>query len=133
MKLLTRNTDYAIRAVCYLARRREGIISVSELVKSLKVPRPFLRKILQILSKKGLIRSCRGIGGGFALAVSPEKIFITDIIEIFQGPLKINECILKKNLCPNVKVCPLKKKIDDIAKYVESELRSITILSLIKG
>ena len=132
VKMLTRNTDYAVRAICHMAKRGEGVISVTELVKKLKIPRPFLRKLLQTLNKEGVVRSHKGIGGGFELALAPSRIFLTDIIEAFQGPLTMNECIFKKKICPNVKECPLKKRIDGITRRVESELRSITIGSLIK-
>lgn len=131
MKLLTRNTDYAVRAICYMAKRAEGVISVTELVKALKIPRPFLRKILQLLSREGIVRSYKGVGGGFALGISAKKIYLIDLIRIFQGPLKVNECIFKRRICPNVRVCPLKKKIDAIGQHVESELKAITIGSLI--
>ena len=131
MRLITRNTDYAIRALMFVAEHKEEIISVSELVKNLKIPRPFLRKILQILNKKGLLKSYKGMGGGFMLALPPNKIFLVDLIEIFQGPLKLNECIFKKRICPNTKICLLKKKIDAVERYVISELKSITVASLL--
>ena len=56
MKLITRDTDYAIRALCFIARFKKKIVSVSELVKVLKIPRPFLRKILQTLNKKRILK-----------------------------------------------------------------------------
>lgn len=132
MKMLTRNTDYAVRAMCYMAKKGRGVISVTELVASLKIPRPFLRKILQELTKKGLVKSYKGIGGGFKLGSSPDRIFLVDLIEVFQGPLCINECIFKKRACPNTSECPLKKRIDSIERKVEAELRTITIGSLLK-
>ena len=132
MKLITRNTDYAVRALCFIVKKKQEIITVSMLTKKLKIPKPFLRKILQILNKNKILRSLKGQGGGFILAVSPDKIFLVDLIEIFQGALKINECIFKKRICPNVKTCVLKKKIDRIERYVVSELESITIASLIR-
>ena len=55
MRLINRNTDYAVRAISYISRQEEKVISVSELVEKIKVPRPFLRKILQILNKKGIL------------------------------------------------------------------------------
>ena len=63
MRLITRNTDYAVRALSYISRQEEKVISVSELVKKIKVPRPFLRKILQTLNKKGILISYKGQGG----------------------------------------------------------------------
>jgi len=131
MKLITRNTDYAVRALCYIARHEQGIISVSELERELEIPRPFLRKILQILNKNGLLRSYKGKGGGFTLALPPNRIFLVDLMEIFQGPVKLNECIFKKRVCPNKKTCPLKRKMDAIEEHVASELKSITIASLL--
>ncbi|MBL7129936.1 MAG: Rrf2 family transcriptional regulator [Candidatus Omnitrophica bacterium] len=132
MKLITRDTDYAVRALCFIAKQKEDIVSVAELVEKLRIPRSFLRKILQILNKKRILKSHRGQGGGFVLAISPGKIFLVNLIKIFQGSLKINECIFKNRICPNLKKCILKKKIDTIEKYVISELKSITIASLLK-
>lgn len=132
MKLINRDTDYAIRALCYLAKRTKEIVSVSELVKKLNIPRPFLRKILQILNKNRLLTSYKGAGGGFSLAKPAEKIFLPDLVKIFQGELKLNECIFKKRICPSVKICPLKEKLDTIELYVVKELKSINLASLLK-
>jgi len=132
MKLLTRNTDYAVRAICYLAGHDKEVVAVPELVKALKIPKPFLRKILQVLNKEGVIRSQKGIGGGFLLAKPAGKIFLVDLIRIFQGPIKLNECILQKKICPNIRACPLKKKIASIEQHVTKELNAITIGSLLR-
>lgn len=133
MKLITRDTDYAIRALMYMADKKEKIVSVSDLVKALKIPRPFLRKILQILNKKGVLKSYKGQGGGFSLALLPNKIFVVNLIEIFQGPFKLNNCLFIKDICPDVTTCRLKQKIDGIEKYVLLKLKSITVGSLLKG
>lgn len=132
MKLITRDTDYAIRALCYLAKNKMRVVSASEMVRQLKIPRPFLRKILQALNKKKILKSCKGLGGGFILNVPIEDIVIIDLIKIFQGSLKINECFFKRSLCPNTKNCVLKKKIDNIEKYVISQLSDINLTSLLR-
>ncbi|MCK4532915.1 Rrf2 family transcriptional regulator [bacterium] len=131
MKLITRDTDYAVRALCFISGSKKNRVSVGELVGVLKIPRPFLRKILQILNKKKLLKSYKGQGGGFALVKSHDKILLTDLMKIFQGPLKLNECVFKKQVCPNIKTCKLKKKIDKIEKYVISELKGITLAHLL--
>lgn len=132
MKLITRDTDYAIRAICFIAKDSNKLSSTVELVKGLDIPRPFLRKLLQTLSKKGILKSYRGSRGGFILSKNPSRIFLTDIIKIFQGPLVLNECLLKKLQCPNVKKCVLRQKINKIEKYVLRELKSITVDCLLK-
>ena len=132
MKLITRDTDYALRSLCFIAKSKENIVTVTELTGKLRVPYPFLRKILQVLNRKGVLRSVKGQGGGFMLAKDPALIFLTDIMQIFQGELKLNECSLKKLICPERKTCPLRKKISGIERYVLGELNSISIASLIK-
>ena len=132
MKLITRDTDYALRAICFIVKQKNKIVAVGELVKELKIPRPFLRKILQVLNKKGILVSYKGKGGGFSLAKPAEKIYLSDLMRIFQGRFQLNECLFKKVLCPNIRKCPLRKKMDKIEGYVIRELKPITIASLLR-
>ena len=132
MKLITRNTDYALRALCFIAQHQGKIVTVTDLVKELGIPRPFLRKILQTLNKKKLLKSVKGKGGGFLLAKSTDKIFLTDLMRIFQGRLSLNDCLLKKLICPHTRSCWLRKKILRIEDYVFNELGSVTLTSLLK-
>lgn len=131
MKLITRDTDYAVRALCYIATGRNKITPASELVRGLKIPRPFLRKILQTLNRRRLLISYKGQGGGFKLGRPANKIFLLELMEIFQGRFKLNECLFKKRLCPNLKTCILSRRITQIEKYVCRELDAITLAHLI--
>ena len=133
MKLITRDTDYAVRALCYIAKNKQKRFSVDDLVLKLGIPKAFLRKILQILTKKGILKSYKGQGGGFSLEISPKKISLLDLIEAFQGKLRLNECTFRKEICQHIKTCGLKKKIDRIQKYVISELKNVTLECLLKG
>ena len=133
MKLITRDTDYAARALCFIAESKERIVPVSTLVNKLRMPRPFLRQILQVLNKKGILKSYKGLGGGFQLAISPKQIFLVDLIRIFQGPLKLNECIFKKKICPSKNTCSLRARINTIEKEVILDLGSISIASLLNA
>lgn len=129
MKLITRNTDYALRALCYISKRRD-LISVDELVKELGVPRPFMRKILQRLNKERILESYKGQGGGFKLKVPPAKIFIIRIMRIFQGQVGLNGCFLKKDICPDKGRCVLRKKIHAIEDDLFERLKQINVASL---
>ena len=132
MSLINRNTDYAVRAICFMAKNNKSRTSVVDLVRNLRIPGPFLRKILQALNKKGILKSYKGKDGGFLLVDSPDKIFLLDLMNIFQGKLKLNQCLFKKSICPNIKTCPLREKLTEIEEYVLSELESINIASLLK-
>ena len=131
MKLITRNTDYAVRALCYIARQAERSVSAAEMVAQLKIPRPFLRKILQTLSGEGLLKSTKGQGGGFSLSCSKENILLTDLIRIFQNTIQLNECVFKKKICPNRNTCVLKKEIDAIEQEALARLGRISVASLV--
>ncbi len=130
MKLITRNTDYALRAICYIAKQKK-VVTVTELVKILGVPRPFMRKILQRLGQKGILESYKGQSGGFKFKIPAHKVFIMQIMDVFQGPVSLNECFLKKNICPNQGKCILRKKIKIIEDNVLAQLKKINIASLI--
>lgn len=132
MKLITRNTDYALRAICFIACQKGRVVAVSELTEELKVPRAFLRKLLQTLNKRGILSSSRGSAGGFLLRRPQDKIFLTDLISVFQGPLCLNECFLKKKRCPEIKICPLRGRICKIERYVLGKLGTISIGSLLR-
>ncbi|MFA5144478.1 MAG: Rrf2 family transcriptional regulator [Candidatus Omnitrophota bacterium] len=132
MKLITRDTDYAVRALASIASSKKAVVSAGELAGKLRIPRPFLRKILQALNKKGIIKSIKGKSGGFSLAADPKKIYLLELMEVFQGKFRLNECLLKRRPCPNRLTCPLRKKISNIERYVVSELKSLTLASLLK-
>ncbi len=130
--LITKNTDYAIRALCSIARNGRRIVTVSELSGELDIPRPYLRRILQTLRKRGLLRSYRGRGGGFQLALFPNEIFVADLVKIFQGPLKFDRCVFRERICPDIKTCLLREEIKTMERDVVSRLKSITIASLLR-
>lgn len=131
MKLINRDTDYAVKALMHIAKNSERI-SVSELATKLDIPKPFLRKILQILNKENILNSHKGKGGGFKLAKPSKDIYLKDLIKIFQGPIKLKDCIFNQKICPDIKTCPLREKIRDIEKYVLSEIESVTLATLIE-
>ena len=130
MKLINRNTDYALRALCYISKQK-SVVTVTELVSRLGVPKPFMRKILQQLNKEKILKSYRGQRGGFKLKATPEKIYIIEIMRIFQGQMGLDRCFLKKDICPNKGKCVLRKKIRSIEENAFQQLKRINIASLI--
>ena len=131
MKLVTKDIDYAVRALFYIASSKAKVVSAAQLVKELKISRAFLRKILQLLSKHNILKSVKGKGGGFSLGLPTRKIFLNDLMKIFHGRLTFINCVFNNKVCSNKKVCPLRKKIKNIEKHVENELKEISIHSLL--
>src|SRR5512135_1502464 len=96
---ITRETDYAIRCVYYLAGKKSGVTMVDEISKEMNIPKSFLAKILQKLAKASLVKSYRGVKGGFELSRAPEEISLLGVIEAIQGPVAMNICALDSSLC----------------------------------
>jgi len=130
--MITRDTDYAIRALGCIAGSDKSAFSVRDLTKQLGIPRPFLRKLLQVLTKKGFLKSYKGKGGGFVLVKDPKKITVFDLVQIFQGPFQLSEHIIKKEVCPNIKTCKLKRHLDKIEKHVIKQLKEFSISDFLK-
>jgi len=114
-----------------MAKKRYRVVSVPELVKELRIPRPFLRKILQMLNKSKVLKSFKGSGGGFRLNKPADKIFILDLVTANQGPFELFGHTIKDEPCHNAKKCILKKKLDVIESNIKKELKNITIADLI--
>lgn len=130
MNLLTRNTDYAVRALIFMAGKAPARVSTTDLLRDLKLPRPFMRKTLQTLQKAGYLDSTKGKNGGFSLLLRPEKIALIDLITLFQGPMSMGDCLFRKKVCVCVPTCPLRKEIKVIENMALVHLRSVTIASL---
>jgi Rrf2 family protein len=131
MKLFTKNTDYAIRALIELGLNKENFISARSISKNQKIPYSFLRQILQTLIKNKIIESKEGIHGGVKLTTNPKDIKITDIIKIFQGNIELSECMFRKKICSNRPTCVLRQEIKRIENIVSNEFSKITIQTLL--
>lgn len=131
MKLINRNVDYAVRALVYIAEKSPAVVAVSEMEGPVGVPRPFLRKILQVLNKESVLVSRKGKGGGFVLANRPGEIFLKDLMGIFQGPLRSNGCGSADAPCQRHKTCRLRSKMGAIESGMLAEIEKISLKTLI--
>jgi Rrf2 family protein len=131
MKLITKETDYAIRAIMNLARGNSEFASSRDISEQEEIPLHFLRRILQVLIKKRLVESKEGIAGGVRLRSKPQDIHLTDLIKIFQGDIQLAECMFRSKICSSRKTCVLRKRICKIEDMVTREFEDITIADLL--
>jgi Rrf2 family transcriptional regulator, cysteine metabolism repressor len=130
MRFVTRDTDYALRALIYMAKLNGKTATVDEIAEKGKLPKVFLRRILQKLAEKKVLASYKGKSGGFSLLSHPEDLSVIDIMKVFQGDIDLTNCLLKGKICPDRGICSLRKKIKSINSTVIKELGKITIKSL---
>lgn len=132
MKLLTKNSDYAIRALLELARNKNDFLSSRDIAERQKIPYHFLRKTLRKLIKNNFVISKEGISGGFKIARDPGNIGIGKVIETFQGKIQLSECMFRKRLCRNRATCVLRGEIIGIEKVVYDRFHNMTIKRLVR-
>jgi Rrf2 family protein len=130
MNLLARDTDYAVRAILYMAVHKEGLVSTADLDRDLNLPRPFMRKTLQVLQKEGYLTSVKGYKGGFQLKRAAKDIYLIDLMRIFQGNISLSDCLFKKKLCECVVSCPLRRVVKSMESDLLKKLKTVTIANL---
>ena len=105
---ITRQADYALRALIFLSRLEKNEIAPTSLIaEDQKIPLSFLAKIISQLSIAGLIHTSRGARGGVSLAKPTNEISILDVVEAIDGPIFLNECTKRSSSCPFLDSCPL--------------------------
>ena len=129
--LVTRETDYAVRTVLYLARDGSRLASVTEIAQSMHIPKSFLAKLLQRLVRSNILTSMRGVNGGFQLAQKPSDITLLSIMEAVQGPAGINVCAIDSKRCKLSSSCSVHPVWVEIRKEVERRLKRATIANLL--
>ncbi len=132
MKLLNKNTDYAIRALLALAQSPDDFVSGRMIAASQSIPYAYLRRILQQLIHSGIVASKEGAGGGVRILKSADSIRVKDLIEIFQGRLQLSECMFRKKVCPNRATCALRHEVLAIEKKVNEEFGKLTLGKLLR-
>ncbi|HOG17537.1 MAG TPA: Rrf2 family transcriptional regulator [Syntrophales bacterium] len=131
---LTRRADYAIRGMVFLATKPgQEMASLKEIAAQVDVPQALLAKIFQQFGKFGLVRSCRGTGGGFILGRSPEKITLLEIVEAAEGPISMNRCLVGKGLCDREKFCTVHPVWMEVQDKMKDILGSVTLKDLAGG
>lgn len=132
MKLLTKSSDYAIRALLELAKNKNDFLSSRDIAKRQKMPYHFLRKALRELIRNNFVISKEGGGGGFKIAKDPAKIRIGKVMETFQGQTRLSECMFRKKMCRNRSACVLRVEIMAIEKLLHDRFHEITIKRLLE-
>ena len=130
---ITRQADYAVRAVLYLARlggnERAATSTVAE---EQRIPPSFLAKIISQLSIAGLLHTSRGARGGVTLARDPKDISLLEVIEAIDGPIQLNECVGEDASCTFDDNCPLRPVWSDAQNELVKRLKGTNFAHLLE-
>ncbi len=129
---ITRQADYAVRAVLYLARLdNTERAATSTVAQKQRIPPSFLAKIISQLSIAGLLHTSRGARGGVTLAREPQDITLLEVIEAIDGPIELNECVGEDASCAFDGDCPLRPVWCEAQKELVARLKSTNFQQLL--
>ncbi|KAJ51621.1 Rrf2 family protein [Clostridium tetanomorphum] len=125
---ITQEADYAIRAILILAKEGEGAkLDAKTISERGCIPLRFLLKLLRKLIKADIIKSFRGVNGGYALLKNSKDINLRQVIEAVDGPIAINRCLKSDSFCNANKNfrCTVHTHLDRVQKTLIEELEKI--------
>jgi Rrf2 family protein len=131
MLKLTKKADYGLIALKYLAERPENpALSAKDVADTYGIPAQLLAKILQQLTKSGLLRSHAGMNGGYTLAREARSISAYEVILAIDGPFFITSCSKGKKGCELTPNCTVKEPLARVNETIAGVLKSISIHDL---
>jgi Rrf2 family protein len=133
MLKLTKKADYGLIALKYLAEHPEKhALSAKDVADAYGIPAQLLAKILQQLTRRGLLRSTAGMNGGYALAREARQISAYEVILAIDGPFIITSCSKGKSGCELTPSCTIKEPLAQVNETIAGVLRSISIQDLVQ-
>ncbi|HSL31205.1 MAG TPA: Rrf2 family transcriptional regulator [Anaerolineales bacterium] len=133
MLKINRQTDYAVRVLLALARQSDGArISSSAIQQEMLIPAALMRRIVAQLARAGLLNTFPGREGGLMLPRPASEITLRDVVEAFEGPVLLSECLQVKGEddCPFQSNCPVRSKWGRVQVAMLREMAAITFESL---
>ena len=134
--MLTMKAKYALKALVILAKNGDRLMPTKAVSAQAGVPNKFLEMIMTELRNNDIVRSRRGIAGGYMLARDPAQIRIGDIMRIVDGPLALIRCASltayqKCDDCPDEEICSLRGVMLDARAAVSSVLDQRTVQDMV--
>lgn len=134
MKVSTRG-DYASRALLSLALHAQvlGPQSVRDIAQRTGLPQPYLEQILLALKGAGLVRSKRGVGGGYVLTRDPAHITLAEIVSAVDGPIQAGDFGLphENGACDHEGQCVLLSAWHEVGEYMRKHLEGYTLAEMV--
>ena len=131
--LFSKSVEYAIRAMTFLAALPPGrLAGAREISESEGIPMAFLWKILQNLARRRLIRSFKGLRGGYELAQPADSLTLNMIVEATDGVDRLGQCVLGLPHCSDENACPLHDTWKDVRSNMMVILHQTTLADLVR-
>lgn len=132
--MFSRSAGYAVQALTYLAAQPSGkLTGAREIAVEVEIPMPFLWKILRNLSQKKLVRSFKGVRGGYELARAAEKISVSEVLAASPDARHADTCVLGLEQCNDSIPCPLHHSWKGVRNQIDGLLKQTTLADLARN
>ena len=129
----TKAEEYGILGVIYLAEKGSNTVTpLSEISEATDIPEKFLAKIFQSLSRADIIRSHRGVRGGFSLSRNAAEVSTKVVLEAIQGPYHLMACTNDRAACDKNGFCALRELLILAEDKMVSVFENYTLADLVK-
>jgi len=127
--MFSKTCEYAIRALLYIAQQSNAgrKVGIKEIAKGTDAPEHFIAKILQDLSRRGMVQSSKGPNGGFFFDDSETEFTLADIVKAIDGDKIFYGCALGLNECSEVQPCPLHFEMKGIRELIKQKLEAVKL------
>ena len=130
--MFSQTVEYALRAIVHLAKQPEVLQTTAQIAKATQVPAPYLSKVLQTLTREGLVTVKRGVSGGFLLGKTADQLTIYEVVQCVDPIQRIHTCPLELS-SHRKRLCSLHKKMDSAVEGIEDVFRSTTLSDLMNS
>ena len=131
--MLSKTSEYALRAVLYLARHSQDVpVPAGDVAAGLDVPANYLSKILHTLSRAGVVSSERGPGGGYRLARPADRTSLADVVGAFHQISPREHCLLGNTRCHDEQPCPAHERWKEVFDPVTDFFRETMVAELLE-
>lgn len=132
MLRINRQTDYAIRIILYLAKEPLGTRIPSKKIRDeMLIPKALTPQIVAELAHAEFITTYPGRDGGVELSRAPEDVNMWDIINLFEGPVYLSECLVQGQSCPFQDKCPVRLRWNPLHDVIRREMEKVTFADLV--
>lgn len=130
--MLSLTGEYALRGVLYIADRAPRLVRVEAMAEELGLPKNYLSKTLNRLTRSGILESHRGPAGGFRLAIDPETLSLATVIEGFDASPGERSCLLGRPNCSDTFPCPAHHRWKALGEQIAAFFNDTTVADLLR-
>jgi Rrf2 family protein len=127
---LTKKADYGLIALRHLSSVPGATASTKDIADTYHLPVPLLAKVLQMLTKAGILTSAAGTNGGYKLARDPHRITALEVVRAIDGPVILTHCFTEHGVCDQSDKCTVREPLRKVHEAILELLNQFTITDL---